>query len=88
MLSPWLGGTAARGKIVSPIGLSLMAFAAIVGGVLLRRALPGHHLADDAKDGVRLGTGLIATIAALVLSLLISSAKTSFDSQNGQVSST
>ena len=74
---------------MSPIGLSLMAFAAIVGGVLigvlLRRALPGHHLADDAKDVVRLGTGLIATIAALVLSLLISSAKTSFDSQNGQV---
>ena len=66
-----------------------MAFAAIVGGVLigvfLRSTLPGHHLADDAKDVVRLGTGLIATIAALVLSLLISSAKTSFDSQNGQV---
>src|SRR5262249_18488228 len=54
-------------------------------GVLLRRALPGHHLADDAKDVVRLGTGLIATIAALVLSLLISSAKTSFDSHSGQV---
>src|SRR5215831_16236944 len=89
MLSPWPGGTAARGKIVSPIGLSLMAFAAIVGGVLigvfLRSTLPGHHLADDAKDVVRLGTGRIATIAALVLSLLIHSAKTSFDSQNGQV---
>jgi hypothetical protein len=74
---------------VSPIELSLTAFAAIVGGVLvgvfLRRALPGHHLADEAKDDVRLGTGLIATIAALVLSLLISSAKTTFDSQNGQV---
>jgi len=34
---------------------------------------------------VRLGTGLIATIAALVLGLLISSAKTSFDTQTSQV---
>ena len=34
---------------------------------------------------MRLGTGLIATIAALVLGLLISSAKTSFDTQTSQV---
>jgi hypothetical protein len=34
---------------------------------------------------VRLGAGLIATIAALVLGLLIASAKGSFDTQSGQV---
>jgi hypothetical protein len=74
---------------VSPIVVSLIAFAIILagafGGTLLRDALPDHHLADNAKDVVRLGTGLIATIAALVLGLLISSAKTSFDTQAGQV---
>jgi hypothetical protein len=74
---------------MSPVAVSSLAFVVILGGAfagtLLRNALPDHHLADDAKDVVRLGTGLIATIAALVLSLLISSSKTSFDSQSGQV---
>src|SRR5271165_4489280 len=40
-------------------------------GTLLRRTLPEHHLDGHAKDVVRLGVGLIATIAALVLGLLI-----------------
>src|SRR5262249_54883742 len=47
--------------------------------------LPHHHLAENAKDVVRLGTGLIATMAALVLGLLIGSANTSFQTQSGQV---
>ena len=53
--------------------------------MFLRRALPGHHLDDDAKDVVRLGTGLIGTIAALVLGLIIASAKSSYDTQSSQV---
>ena len=54
-------------------------------GVGLRKALPEHHLADDTKDLVRLGTGLIGTIAALVLGLLIASANSSYQTQSGQV---
>ena len=34
---------------------------------------------------VRLGTGLIGTLAALVLGLLIASAKSSYDAQTSQV---
>ena len=49
---------------------------------MLRRTLPKHHLSDDAQNTVRLGVGLIATIAALVLGLLIAAAKGSFDTQN------
>jgi hypothetical protein len=45
----------------------------------------GAHLNSQAKDVVRLGAGLIATIAALVLGLLIAAAKGSFDTQTGQV---
>ena len=37
--------------------------------------LPRHHLNEHAKDVVRLGVGLIATIAALVLGLLIGCSK-------------
>jgi hypothetical protein len=47
--------------------------------------LPKHHLNCHAKDVVRLGAGLIATIAAWVLGLLIASAKGSFDTQTVQV---
>src|SRR5262249_30723562 len=66
-----------------------IALAVILGGVLagalLRKQLPDHHLADDAKDIVRLGAGLVATIAALVLGLLIASAKSSYDTQSSEV---
>lgn len=57
----------------------------IILGTLLRRALPKHHLNSHAKDAVRLGAGLTATIAALVLGLLIAAAKGSFDTQTSQV---
>lgn len=54
-------------------------------GTLLRRTLPKHHLNENAKDVVRLGVGLIATMAALVLGLLIGAAKGSFDTQTTQL---
>src|SRR5476651_2408280 len=54
-------------------------------GTLLRRTLPRHHLNEHAKDVVRLGVGLIATIVALVLAFLIAAAKGSFDTQTTQV---
>jgi hypothetical protein len=47
--------------------------------------MPRHHLNEHAKDVVRLGVGLIATIAALMLGFLIASAKGSFDTQTKQV---
>ena len=74
---------------MSAIALSCITFACILGGVLLgmflRNTLPEHHLSADAKDVVRLGTGLIGTIAALVLGLLIASAKSSYDTQSTQI---
>jgi hypothetical protein len=49
--------------------------------MILRAALPAHHLSNESKEVVKLGTGLIATLSALVLGLLIASAKSSFDGQ-------
>jgi hypothetical protein len=57
-------------------------FGAGLLGMLLRRALPQDHLSDDSKDVVKLGMGLIGTMAALVLGLLIYSAKASYDTQS------
>jgi hypothetical protein len=48
----------------------------------LRSALPEHHFNDESKETVKLGTGLIATMTALVLGLMTASAKSSFDAQN------
>ena len=42
-------------------------------------------MSADTKDVVKLGTGLIGTIAALVLGLLIASANGTFQTQSGQV---
>ena len=71
--------------IMNAIALSCITFVCISGGALLGMFLPGHHLSTDDKDVVRLGTGLIGTIAALVLGLLIASAKGSYDTQSTQV---
>ncbi|MCJ9700136.1 DUF4239 domain-containing protein [Bradyrhizobium sp. SHOUNA76] len=70
---------------MNAIALSGITFVCISGGALLGMFLPGHHLSPDDKDVVRLGTGLIGTIAALVLGLLIASAKGSYDTQSTQV---
>lgn len=51
-------------------------------GLLIRRFLPEHHLSDDPKDVIKQGFGLIATMVALVLGLLVASAKTAFDAEN------
>lgn len=57
-------------------------FGSALIGMSLRRVLPEHHLSTESKDVVKLGIALIATMAALVLSLLLASAKSSFDLRN------
>jgi hypothetical protein len=59
--------------------------AGAAAGVMLRRSLPQHHLNDHSKDVVRLGSALIATLSALVLGLLITSAKNSYDVQRNEI---
>lgn len=56
-------------------------FGGAILGIFIRGALPEHHLSNDSKDVVKLGTGLIATLSALVLGLLVASAKSGFDQQ-------
>ena len=74
---------------MSPTLMSVIVFGCVLGGVVvgmfLRNRLPEHHLSGDTKDVVKLGTGLIGTIAALVLGLLIASANSTFQTQSSQV---
>lgn len=68
---------------MSSLAVAAVALVCVFGGALaglyLKTHLPGHHLKDDSKDIVKLGIGVIATMTALVLGLLVSSAKNSFD---------
>src|SRR5215468_4007305 len=48
-------------------------------------ALPEHHLSADSKDVAKLGIALVATMSALVLSLLVASAKSAFDTRSNQL---
>jgi hypothetical protein len=74
---------------MSPIAISLIVFACVFGGGLVglffRATLPEHHLSADSKTLVTLGMGLVGTMAALVLGLLIASAASSFDTQRKEV---
>jgi len=63
----------------------VLVFAGAPVGMALRRILPVKHFGTDAKDTVRLATGLIVTMTGLVLGMLVSSAKTYYDGQKNVV---
>jgi len=74
---------------VNPTIIALIVFVCVFGGallgMLLRVVMPEHHLNEDSKDVIKLGMGLIATIAALVLGLVIASAKSTYDTQDSAI---
>src|SRR6516162_4170623 len=74
---------------MSPFLFSLIVFACVfIGGMLglfVGPRLPTQHASSDSKDVVRLGMGLVATTVALVLGLLVASAKSFYDTQNNEV---
>jgi len=63
----------------------LLLFGSAIGGMWLRGVLPENHLDTDTKDLVKLGVGLIGTMAALLLGLLVASAKSSYDTKSGEL---
>jgi hypothetical protein len=60
-------------------------FASGVVGLNLYRVLPARHLSKETHDVIKLGTGMLSVLASLVLGLLISTAKTSYDSTSAAV---
>src|SRR5512133_3473010 len=69
--------------------IAVILFVCLVGAALLgrrvHRYLPEAHLSADSRDVVKLAMGLVATMAALVLGLLVSSAKGSYDTERSEV---
>jgi hypothetical protein len=74
---------------MNPIALGTIVFACVFGatllGIRLRAALPKHHLSEETKDAVRLGMGLVATMAALILGLLVASADGSYGTKKDEL---
>ena len=61
------------------------AFGGALLGMFLRYVLPADQLSDESKGVLNLAIGIIGTMAALVVGLLIASAKGSFDKLDDDV---
>jgi hypothetical protein len=64
--------------LIALMTLACLCAGAIVGS-LIQRQLPEYLLRDDTRDVVKTASGMIATLVALVIGLLVSSSKSSFD---------
>ena len=73
---------------MSSIAITLIVFACVFGGAVLgmflRAVLPQDRL-RDSQDAVKLGMGLVTTMSALVLGLLVTSARVFYETQTTQV---
>jgi hypothetical protein len=68
---------------LNALSIALVSFTCVFGaallGVLIRRILPEHHRSDESKATVDRTLRIVVTLAALVLGLLVASAKGSYD---------
>ena len=75
---------------MSSLQIASIIFAFVFGGALLgvglRTIIPEPHLSADTRDAIKLAVGIVATMSALILGLLVSSAKTSFDTSATEIS--
>jgi hypothetical protein len=73
------------GNVTTSVVILAVLFGGALLGLRLRETLPGHHLAEDSKNIVLLGAGLVVTMSALVLGLLVNSAQMAFDTQRAEL---
>ena len=77
---------------MSALAIGAIVFLCVFGGALfgmfLGRMLPEHHLSTDAKDVIKVAMAMVATLAALVLGLMIASAESSLDDKETELKST
>jgi hypothetical protein len=79
---PWIDSMSA------PLATILL-LASLGGMVLLGRKargyLPEDHLSSDSRDTVKLAMGLVCTMTALILGLLVTSAKETYNTQRSEI---
>ena len=81
--------TIGEDRLVAELAISFVVYlcvmAGALGGIYLRRMLPPDDIKDDTRQIANVATGLIATLAALVLGLMVASAKSSFDARADEI---
>ena len=74
---------------MGPVAIGLLAFGLALAGILLgsvlQRTLPTSQFSPESKEVVKLSLGIVATLSALVLGLLVASAKTTYSSREGEI---
>jgi hypothetical protein len=74
---------------MSALLTAFIIFAFMLSGILLgsclRVVLPDHHTQADSKDILMSSAGMMATLVALIIGLLVSSAKGSYDVTNSSI---
>lgn len=63
----------------------LVVFSGALAGIGLQRILPENQLGPEAKDVIRLATGLVVTMTALVLGMLVSTANSSYQDRKNEL---
>jgi hypothetical protein len=66
-------------------GSFLCFFGSALLGMFCASKLPEDHLSSNSKETIRVVMTLLATLSALVIGLLLNSAKSSFDANNEEV---
>jgi len=82
---PWHQGRLKLSSLVISFVVFFCCCTSAAVGIVLHVWLPNHHFDTDSKDVVKSVMGIIATMSALVLSLLIASAKSSYDTQSNEI---
>ena len=76
-------------KPMNSILITLLFFLCCFGGIRLgiyaRGKTPEHHFGDDSRDIVIASAGLVATLTALILGLLVASASANFQLYNASL---
>jgi hypothetical protein len=67
--------------LVIALIVAVLMMAGALGGAFLRKHLPSRHFDKETMDVVKLGLGFLATLSALVMGLVISSSKASYDAK-------
>ena len=65
--------------------VAVCTFGGVLIGMIVSAILPDHHLSTESKDVIKVAMAMMATLSALVVSLLISTAKTSFDEKDTEL---
>jgi len=71
--------------VTTSLFIFMCAFGGALLGTLLHRVLPEHHVSPESKDVIRISMGLVASTLALLLGLLVYSAKSFYDTQTSEV---